>query len=86
MFDIDGVEMLDFQPPSEHDLGTPSQSLKPPFSLEAAASGWAVVNGQGKAIVVCIDYHVARFTVSLFNLADLYGAKTLKRYGKGTEE
>ena len=83
MFDIDGIEMLDFQPPVAHEPDSHSESLKPPFSLQPAGNGWTVVNRRGDGIVLCIDYNVARFTANVFNLADLYGAKTLRRYGRG---
>jgi len=82
MSDIDGVEILDFKPPTERGNDSPDKRLRAPFSLEATANGWAVVNRQRKAIVVCIDYHVARFTASLYNLADLYGSRTMRLHGR----
>ena len=82
MSDIDGVEILDFRPPTDRGTDSPSKRLKPPFSLQPTANGWAVANRQGRVIVLCIDYHVARFTANLFNLADQHGAKTIRLHGR----
>jgi len=85
MCELDGVVILDFKPPTDRGNDRPSKRLKSPFSLQPTANGWAVANRKGELVVLCIDYHVARFTANLFNLADLYGARTLRLHGREEE-
>jgi hypothetical protein len=70
MNEIDGFEILGFEPKAK-------KPLRGPFVFREEGDGWIIVNCDNETIIWTTDREVAQFTYGLMVLAFKHGAKSL---------